>query len=156
MKTKWGQTRNWYCNQRMKPLWWNIGKHQLIELNTRNRCFYPCLPQALLSTAKMHNIDVIMGTIASQIISLTIVYSTVNSDADQRKHQSSASLAFARGNVTAQIKANTIRPDINTQFPFANYRFVNNNVFIMHVISAQMYFLLLHIACCTWHIIWMP
>ena len=34
-----------------------------------------------------------MGAIASQITSRTIVYSTV-SDADQRKHQSSASLAF--------------------------------------------------------------
>ena len=32
-----------------------------------------------------------MGTIASQITSLTIGYSTVYSDADQRKHQSSAS-----------------------------------------------------------------
>ena len=38
-----------------------------------------------------------MGTIATQITSLTIVYSTVYSDADQRKHQSSASLAFVRG-----------------------------------------------------------
>ena len=35
-----------------------------------------------------------MGTIASHITSLTIVYSTVYSDADQRKYQSSASLAF--------------------------------------------------------------
>ena len=34
---------------------------------------------------------------ASQITSLTIVYSTVYSDADQRKHQSSASLAFVWG-----------------------------------------------------------
>ena len=40
--------------------------------------------------------DVIMGTMASQITSLTIVYSTVYSDADQRNHQSSASLAFER------------------------------------------------------------
>ena len=40
--------------------------------------------------------DVIMDTITSQITSLTIVYSTVYSDADQRKHQSSASLAFVR------------------------------------------------------------
>ena len=40
---------------------------------------------------------VIMGTIASQLTSLTIVYSTVYWDADQRKHQSSASLAFVRG-----------------------------------------------------------
>ena len=38
-----------------------------------------------------------MGAIASQITSLTIVYSTVYSDADQGKHQSSASLAFVRG-----------------------------------------------------------
>ena len=45
-----------------------------------------------------HYNDVIMGTVASQITSLTIVYSTVYSDADQRKHQSSASLAFCAGN----------------------------------------------------------
>ena len=41
-----------------------------------------------------HNDDVIMGTIASQITSLTIVYSALYSGADQSKHQSSASLAF--------------------------------------------------------------
>ena len=45
----------------------------------------------------MHYCDVIMGAMAFQITSPTIVYSTVNSDADQRKHQSSASLAFVRG-----------------------------------------------------------
>ena len=38
-----------------------------------------------------------MGTIASQITSLTIVYPNVYSEADQRKHQSSASLAFVWG-----------------------------------------------------------
>ena len=38
-----------------------------------------------------------MGAMASQITSLTIVYSTVYSGADQRKHQSSASLAFVQG-----------------------------------------------------------
>ena len=52
--------------------------------STDNRCFH-------------HYYDVIMGEIASQITSLTIVYSTVYSDADQSKHQSSASLAFVRG-----------------------------------------------------------
>ena len=45
---------------------------------------------------KFHYGDVIMAAIASQITSLTI-YSTVYADADQRKHQSSASLAFVRG-----------------------------------------------------------
>ena len=44
-----------------------------------------------------HYSDVIMRTMASQITSLTIIYSTVYSGADQRKHQSSASLAFVRG-----------------------------------------------------------
>ena len=38
-----------------------------------------------------------MSAIASQITSLTIVYLTVYSGADQRKYQSSASSAFVRG-----------------------------------------------------------
>ena len=38
-----------------------------------------------------------MGAMASQITSLTIVYSTVYSGADQSKHRSSASLAFVWG-----------------------------------------------------------
>ena len=38
-----------------------------------------------------------MTTMVSQITSLTVVYSAVYSDADQRKHQSSASLAFVWG-----------------------------------------------------------
>ena len=46
---------------------------------------------------RKHRNDVIMGAMASEITSLTIVYSTVYSGADQRKHQSPASLAFVRG-----------------------------------------------------------
>ena len=41
--------------------------------------------------------DVIIGTMASQITSFTIVYSIIYQGADQRKHQISASLAFVRG-----------------------------------------------------------
>ena len=47
--------------------------------------------------AQSHYIDVIMTTMASQITSRAIVYSSVYLDADQRKHQSSASLAFVWG-----------------------------------------------------------
>ena len=59
----------------------------------------------------LHYNDVLMGAIAPQITSLTIVYSTVYSDADQRKHQSSASLAFVReftgtGEFPAQMASN--------------------------------------------------
>ena len=55
-----------------------------------------------------HYCDVIMDAVASQITSLTIVYSTVYSDEDQRKHQSSASLAFVRetGEFPAQTTSN--------------------------------------------------
>ena len=59
-----------------------------------------------------------MGAIASQITSLTIVYSTIYSDADQRKHQSSASLAFVweihRGPVNSPHKW----PVTRKMFPF--------------------------------------
>ena len=48
----------------------------------------------ILTTNNNHYDDVIMDSIASQITSLTIVYSTFHSGADQSKHQSSASLAF--------------------------------------------------------------
>ena len=44
-----------------------------------------------------HYCDVIMGAMASQITSLTVAYSSADLHADQRKHQSSASLAFVRG-----------------------------------------------------------
>ena len=53
--------------------------------------------RVLTQTANHHYDDIIMTAMASQITSLTSVYSTVYSGADQRKHQSSASLAFVRG-----------------------------------------------------------
>ena len=46
---------------------------------------------------QQHYSDVVIGAMASQSISLTIVYSTSFSGAGHRKHQSSASLAFVRG-----------------------------------------------------------
>ena len=42
----------------------------------------------------LHYVDVIMTTVASQITSLAVVYSIATSGADERNHQSSASLAF--------------------------------------------------------------
>ena len=47
--------------------------------------------------AQIHYSDVTMRATASLITGVSIVYSTVYSGADQRKHQSSASLAFVRG-----------------------------------------------------------
>ena len=65
-----------------------------------------------------HYHDVIMGSIASQITSLTIVYSTVYSDADQRKHQSSASLAFVREIHRGPVNFPHKWPVTRKMFPF--------------------------------------
>ena len=59
-----------------------------------------------------------MGAIASQITSLTIAYSTVYSDADQRKHQSSASLAFVRGLHRGPVNSPHKWPVTRKMFPF--------------------------------------
>ena len=48
-------------------------------------------------TNPSHYSDVMMSAMAYQITSLTIVFSSVYSCVDQRKHQSAASLAFVRG-----------------------------------------------------------
>ena len=59
-----------------------------------------------------------MGAIASQITSLTIVYSIVYSDADQRKHQSSASLAFVWGIHRGPVNFPHKWPVTRKMFPF--------------------------------------
>ena len=62
-------------------------------------CFnkYNCSLENPRARARPHYNDVIMTTMRSQVTSFTAVYSTVYPDADQRKHQSSASLAFVWG-----------------------------------------------------------
>ena len=65
-----------------------------------------------------HDYDVIMDTMASQITSLTIVYSTVHAGADQRKHQSSASLAFVRGVHRWPVNSPHKWPVTRKMFPF--------------------------------------
>ena len=76
--------------------------------------------QIVLWMAIVHYSDVIMGAIASQITSFTIVYSTVYSDADQRKHQSSASLAFVRGIHRGPVNSQHKWPVTRKMFPFDN------------------------------------
>ena len=65
-----------------------------------------------------HYDDVIMSTIASQITSLAIVYSIVYSDADQRKHQSSASLAYVWGIHRGPVNSPHKWPVTRKRFPF--------------------------------------
>ena len=65
-----------------------------------------------------HYDDVIMGAMASQITSLTIVYSTFYSGADQSKHQSSASLAFVWGIHRGLVNSPHKWPVTRRMFPF--------------------------------------
>ena len=65
-----------------------------------------------------HYNDVVIGAIASQITNLTIVYSIVCLDADQRKHQSSTSLAFVRGIHRGPVNSPHKWPVTRKMFPF--------------------------------------
>ena len=76
------------------PMWWEFNWDQLVPSQRASNAEDVATSR---SQHAIHYIDVIMTTMASQITSLMVVYSTAYSDADQRKHQSSASLAFVWG-----------------------------------------------------------
>ena len=59
-----------------------------------------------------------MSMMASQITSLRIVYSTIYSGSDQRKHQSSMSLAFVRGIPWWPVNSPQKGPVMQKMFPF--------------------------------------
>ena len=66
----------------------------------------------------IHHNDVIMSSMAFQITSLAIVYSAVYSGADQRKHQSSAWLAFVWGIHRGPVNSPHKWPVTRKMFPF--------------------------------------
>ena len=72
--------------------------------------------QWMYSRFWQHYCDAMMGVMASQIT--TIVYSTVNSGSDQRKHQSSAPLAFVQGIHRWPMNSPHKRPVTRKMFPF--------------------------------------
>ena len=73
--------------------------------------------QSLEYVAKHYNY-VIIGAMVSQITSLMIVYSTLYSGADQRKHQSSVSLAFVREIHWGPVNSPHKWPVTRKMFPF--------------------------------------
>ena len=88
-------TRTWSCrNKQQCPLGGN--------------CLAKCI----------HYDDVIMIMLASQITSLTVVYSIVYSGVNQRKHQSSASLAFVREIHRGPVNFPHKWPVTRRMFPF--------------------------------------
>ena len=94
----------------------------------------------VLISWSQHYSDVIMNMMASQITSVSIVYSTVCSGADQRKHQSSASLAFVRG---------IHRWPVNSQhkWPVTRKMFVLDDVIMMYIFQPQYPHQIMHTIC---------
>ena len=92
------------------------------RLNVLNR--YACseylrwICKWIPSVSLFHYSDATMTTMASQITSLTIVYSIIYSCADQRKHQTSASLAFVRGIHRWPVNFPHKGPVTRKMFPF--------------------------------------
>ena len=79
-------------------------------------CTKPSMCHTRVHTS--HYNDVTMDAIASQITCLAIVYSTVYSSGDQRKHQSYASLAFVWGIHRGPVNSPHTWSGTRKMFPF--------------------------------------
>ena len=94
---RWRSPKHGYSNGRLVGhAWVDWTGHSDYVLRHLLRCTMLQTAGKMMYTMFHYN-DVIMTAMASQITGVSIVYSTLCSDADQRKHQSSASLAFVRG-----------------------------------------------------------
>ena len=76
-----------------------------------------------------------MSSMASQITSLTIIYSTVYSDTDQRKHQSSASLPFVQGIHRGPVNSPHKWPVTQKMFPFDDVIMSKDRGIPIHILS---------------------
>ena len=72
-----------------------------------------------------------MGTMASQITSLAIVYTAFYSGADQRQHRSSASVAFVRGIHREPGNSSHKWPVTREMYPFDDVIMYQNSLFII-------------------------
>ena len=128
-----GEIRKWmvshpgWCLETTKQSsFWSQWKLALIARTAETKSchdanFVIALPPpwvVVMKIAIAHYSDVIMGGMASQITSLMIVYSAVCLDTDQRKHQSSASLAVVKGIHRWPVNSPHRCPVMWKMFPF--------------------------------------
>ena len=104
--------------------------HRLLKCTFQNK-IYRLSYTSWQQTVK-HYSDVRMSAMVSQITDVTLVYSTVCSGADQRKHQSSASLAFVRGIHRWPVNFPHKGPVTRKMFPF-------DDVILKHVLNKRLY-----------------
>ena len=92
-------------------------------------------------THQEHYNDIIMSAMASQNTGVSIVYSIVRTCADQRKHQSSASLAFVRGIHRWPVNSPHKRPVTRKMFLFDDFIMNKKPVGYWHPDLSQAMFL---------------
>ena len=98
---------------------WQYPKAKLVSGKRLASCQISMIIHAKMAeTVTIQYHDVIVGAVASQITSLKIVYSIVYQNADGRKHQSSASLAFVRGIHQGPVNSPHKLPVTRKTFPF--------------------------------------
>ena len=107
--------RSHYLNQSWIIINWTIGNTLQWNSNQNTKFF---IQENASENIACHYNDIIMTTMASQITSLMNIYLIVYSDADQRKHQSSASQAFVRGNHRLPVNSPHKWPVTRKMFPF--------------------------------------
>ena len=97
--------------------WFDNRRHPYIQLLGMP---ITCQPSQTGACAILHYNDVIMSAMASQITGtgVSMVNPTVCSGADQRKHQSSVSLAFVRGTHRWPVNSPNKGPVTRKMFPF--------------------------------------
>ena len=97
--------------------WSAVGSHKGLIMQKA----YPCHSIIILQNHthfEIHYNDVIMSAVASQITSLTIVYSAFYWGTDERNHQSSTPLAFVRGIHRWPVNSTHKGPVTRKMFPF--------------------------------------
>ena len=99
---------------------------QMLAIHVSNPTDLPCQ----YCGGQIHYSDVITSTMVSQITSASIIYSTICSGADRRKHQSFASLAFVRGIHWWPVNSPHKGPVMWKMFPFDDI-IMNISVFRM-------------------------
>ena len=116
----------WVSNREAGDFWRNRARYDvtvMIHVNPARSIIQPTQNKVLQNRVNIlkiywHYNDDIMGAMTSQITSLTIIYSTIYLGADQRKHQSSASLAFVWGIHRWQVNSPHKWPVTRKMFPF--------------------------------------
>ena len=114
------------CKTAVTPLLTHWSYRSFVLSHRHIHGFSDCRHIYVDEIGPFHDSDVMMSAMASQITSVSIVYST----ADQRKHQSSASLAFWRGihrsAVISRTRASNAENDVIMSPCFCPQRVVPN------------------------------